>query len=76
MKVNSVGGIVEPPLEKLEYLYISTASFERDLTYYRDVEVAKVEWAFFLMQLERICFAIREMQRRRVQHEITADFEG
>src|SRR5262249_33060912 len=33
-------------LGKLEYLYVGTAAFERDVAYYRDVLGAEVVWAF------------------------------
>jgi predicted enzyme related to lactoylglutathione lyase len=33
-------------LGKLEYLYVGTAAFDRDVVYYRDVLGAEVVWAF------------------------------
>jgi predicted enzyme related to lactoylglutathione lyase len=40
------GRAMQSPLGKLEYLYIGTAAFERDVAYYRDVLGAEVVWAF------------------------------
>jgi predicted enzyme related to lactoylglutathione lyase len=34
------------PLGSLEYLYVGTADFDRDVAYYRDVLGAEVIWAF------------------------------
>jgi hypothetical protein len=34
------------PLGKLEYLYLGTADFDRELAYYRDVLGGKLVWAF------------------------------
>lgn len=33
-----------PPFQNLEYLYVGTAEFERDVAYYRDVLGAPVLW--------------------------------
>jgi predicted enzyme related to lactoylglutathione lyase len=37
---------MQPPLGRLEYLYVGTAAFDRDFSYYRDVLGAEVVWAF------------------------------
>ena len=37
---------MQPPLGTLEYLYLGTAAFERDCTYYRNVLGAELVWAF------------------------------
>jgi predicted enzyme related to lactoylglutathione lyase len=37
---------MQPPLGRLAYLYVGTAAFERDYSYYRDVLGAEVVWAF------------------------------
>jgi predicted enzyme related to lactoylglutathione lyase len=37
---------MQAPLGRLEYLYVGTADFERDVAYYRDVLGAEVVWAF------------------------------
>jgi predicted enzyme related to lactoylglutathione lyase len=34
------------PLGRIEYLYVGTAAFDRDVVYYRDVLGAEVVWAF------------------------------
>jgi hypothetical protein len=39
-------GLMQPPFGKLEYLYVGTVDFERDVAYYRDVLGAEVVWAF------------------------------
>ena len=33
-----------PPFQTLEYLYVGTSDFERDLAYYRDVLRAELVW--------------------------------
>jgi len=37
---------MQSPLGRLEYLYVGTAAFDRDVAYYRDVLGAEVVWAF------------------------------
>jgi predicted enzyme related to lactoylglutathione lyase len=37
---------MEPPLGRLEYLYVASSDVERDLRYYRDVLGAEVAWDF------------------------------
>src|SRR4051812_4451916 len=44
--VGRKGELMQSPLGTLAYLYIGTASFERDVAYYRDVLGAEVVWAF------------------------------
>jgi predicted enzyme related to lactoylglutathione lyase len=35
---------MKAPFDRLEYLYVGTAQFERDLAYYRDVLAAPLLW--------------------------------
>jgi len=49
---------MQPPLGTLEYLYIGTAAFERDCTYYRSVLGAELVWAFHAFDAKVAAFRL------------------